>query len=140
MEWLQAIRKECWISRGLYPGLASVLRFLGMEKPEEFIRVRLKNHPINAIKDYFFDRFEGYEKMSKDEKDLLEPSKKRFEAMMQSGNENEELKGKLCRDKLPFFDLDEEQVKNIFTHRWKAYMKILTSLPRNIPEAMLPTL
>lgn len=113
LEWLQAIRKECWISRGLYPGLASVLRFLGMEKPEEFIRVRLKNHPINAIKDYFFDRFEGYEKMSKDEKDLLEPSKKRFEAMMQSGNENEELKGKLCRDKLPFFDLDEEQVKNI---------------------------
>ncbi|HWC53690.1 MAG TPA: hypothetical protein VG676_08915, partial [Chitinophagaceae bacterium] len=113
LEWLQAIRKECWISRGLYPGLASVLRFLGMEKPEEFIRVRLKNHPINAIKDYFFDRFEGYEKMSKDEKDLLEPTTKRFEAMMQSGNENEELKGKLCRDKLPFFDLDEEQVKNI---------------------------
>jgi ATP-dependent exoDNAse (exonuclease V) alpha subunit len=113
LAWLQAIRKECWISRGLYPGLASVLRFLGMEKPEEFIRVRLKNHPINSIKDYFFYRFEGYDKMSKDEKDLLEPSKKRFEAMMQSGNENEELKGKLCRDKLPFFDLDEEQVKNI---------------------------
>lgn len=111
--WLKAIRKECWISRGLYPGLGSVLKFLGMEKPEEFIRIRLKNHPIDSIKNYFFDRFEGYEKINKDEKELLDPPKKRFEAMMNSDNGNEEIKAKLCRDKLPFFDLDENQVKNI---------------------------
>lgn len=111
--WLQAIRKECWISRGLYPGLSSVLKFLGMENPEEFIRIRLKDHPIESIKDYFFDRIEGYEKMALNEKDLLDHPKKRFEAMMNSDNANEEIKGKLCRDKLPFFDLDEEQVKNI---------------------------
>jgi ATP-dependent exoDNAse (exonuclease V) alpha subunit len=111
--WLKAIRKECWISRGLYPGLGSVLRFLGMEKPEEFIRIRLKDLPINAIKDYFFDRFEGYEKMSADENPLLDLCKKRFEAMLNSGNSNEVLKTKLCRDRLPYFDLDEAQVKNI---------------------------
>lgn len=113
LEWLKSIRKECWISRGLYPGLGSVLRFLGMEKPEEFIRVHLKNHSINSIKDYFFDRFDGSEKMSPDEKPLLDPCKRRFETMLNSGNGNEELKAKLCRDCLPFFDLDEEQVKNI---------------------------
>jgi len=113
LEWLKSIRKECWISRGLYPGLGSVLRFLGMERPEEFIRVRLKNNPINSIKDYFFDRFEENKKMSSDEKPFLDPCKKRFQVMMKSGNENEEIKGKLCRDRLPFFDLDEEQVKNI---------------------------
>lgn len=113
LEWLKSIRKECWISRGLYPGLGSVLRFLGMEKPEEFIRIRLKNHPVNSIKDYFFDRFEGYEKMSLDEKPILDPCKKRFETMLNSVNGNEELKAKLCRDCLPFFDLDEDQVKNI---------------------------
>jgi ATP-dependent exoDNAse (exonuclease V) alpha subunit len=111
--WLQDVRKECWISRGLYPGLSSVLKFLGMEKPEEFIRIQLKNHPIDSIKDYFFDRFVGKVKMSQDEKKVLEPPKDRFAAMMNSGNENEEYKGKLCRDKLPFFDLDEDQMKNI---------------------------
>lgn len=118
--WLQAIRKECWISRGLYPGLASVLKFLGMEKPEEFIRIRLKNHPVETIKDYFFDRFEDYEKISKDEKELLDPVKKRYTVMLNSENENESIKAKLCRDKLPFFDLyegtgkkDEKQISNI---------------------------
>lgn len=113
LAWLQAVRKECWISRGLYPGLSSVLKFLGMEKPEEFIRVRLKNHQIDSIKDYFFDRFDGKVPMGKDEKGLLESPRARYAAMMNSGNENEELKGKLCRDRLPFFDLDEDQVKNI---------------------------
>ena len=70
--WLQAIRIECWISRGLYPGLSSVLKFLGMEKPEEFIRIHLKNQPIDSIKDYFFDRFEGKEKIDQEEKDILD--------------------------------------------------------------------
>jgi exodeoxyribonuclease V alpha subunit len=111
--WLQAVRKECWISRGLYPGLSSVLKFLGMERPDEFIRTRLKDHPIDSIKDYFFERFVGKVKMNQDEKKVLEPAKDRFQAMMNSGNDNEEYKGKLCRDKLPFFDLDEDQVKNI---------------------------
>lgn len=110
---LQDIRKECWISRGLYPGLSSVLKFLGMEKPEEFIRVNLKDHPIDSIKDYFFDRFEGNKRLSNDESSLLAPVKERFVAMMKSGNETEEIKGKLCKDKLPFFDLDEEKIKNI---------------------------
>lgn len=121
LRWLQSVRKECWISRGLYPGLGSVLHFLGMEKPEEFIRVRLKNHPINSVKDYFFDRFEGYEKISPDELDVLDAPRKRFEAMMQIGNENEEIKGKLCRDRLPFFDLDKEQVKNILSDKRGMY-------------------
>ncbi|MCX5849618.1 MAG: AAA family ATPase [Deltaproteobacteria bacterium] len=119
--WLQAVRKECWISRGLYPGLSAVLKFLGMEKPEEFIRIRLKNHPIERIKDYFFDRFEGRKKMSKDEEALLDPSKKRFEVMMNCGNENEEIKGKLCRDKLPFFNLDEDQIQNILSEKRGMY-------------------
>lgn len=113
LEWLKVIRKECWISRGIYPGLAPVLKFLGLENPEEFIRIRLKDYPIDSIKDYFFDRFEGYQKMKLDEKDILRKPKERFETMLHSDNENEEIKAKICRDKLPFFDLDEEQVKNI---------------------------
>jgi ATP-dependent exoDNAse (exonuclease V) alpha subunit len=119
--WLQSIRKECWISRGLYPGLSSVLKFLGMEKPEEFIRIRLKNHPIDSIKDYFFDRFEGYEKINVEEKELLLNPKARFEAMFNSDNENESIKAKLCKDKLPFFDLDEEQVKNVLGYKRGMY-------------------
>ncbi|MBU1297911.1 MAG: ATP-dependent RecD-like DNA helicase [Bacteroidetes bacterium] len=111
--WLADIRKECWISRGLYPGLASVLKFLGMEKPDEFIRIRLKNKPLDSIRDYIFDRFEEHEKMSNEEKELLRKPKDRFLTMLRSENPNEEIKGKLCRDKLAFFDLDDEQVKNI---------------------------
>ena len=113
LEWLKTIRKECWISRGLYPGLSSVLNFLGMEKPDEFIRIRLKNYPVDKIKDYFFDRFEGRKEISADEIDRLKAPKSRFEAMMKPGNDNEVTKGKLCRDRLPYFDLDVDQVKNI---------------------------
>lgn len=134
LEWLNDIRKECWISRGLYPGLASVLRFLGMEKPEEFIRMRLKNYPVTAIKDFFFDRFEGYEKMSREEKELLTKPKERFEAMLNSGNAIEEVKAKLCRDKLPYFDLyegtgkkDEKQISNILGEK-RGMVSIISSL------------
>jgi exodeoxyribonuclease V alpha subunit len=113
LEWLYEIRKECWISRGLYPGLASVLKFLGMERPEEFIRIRLKDKPVDSIKDYFFDRFDGSVKLSKDEIELLENSKARYAAMTLSGNENEETKAKLLRERLPYFDLEYDQVSNI---------------------------
>ncbi|MCC8361000.1 AAA family ATPase [Salinimicrobium sediminilitoris] len=117
LQWLQNIRKECWISRGLYPGLASVLRFLGMERPEEFIRIHLKDLPVNTIKDYFFDRFEGNKNMSDDVRPILQPVNGRYNAMLLSGNENEEIKAKLCRDKLPYFDLAEDQVKNILSDK-----------------------
>lgn len=134
LDWLKLVRKECWISRGLYPGLASVLKFLGMEKPDEFIRIKLKDLPINAIKDYFFDRFEEYEKMSNDEKDLLRKPKERFLAMLHSENANEQIKAKLCRDKLPYFDLfegtgkkDEKQITNILGDKRGMY-SIFSSL------------
>ena len=113
LNWLKTIRKECWISRGLYPGFASVLKYLGIEKPEEFILTRLKNHPIDKIREYFFDRFNGTIKISKDEYDILSKPQERFKIMLTSGNEKEEIKAKICRDILPFFDLDEDQIKHI---------------------------
>ena len=113
LEWLQSVRKECWISRGIYPGLSSVLKYLGMEKPEEFIRIRLKDYTMDGIKDYFFSRFEGDVKMSKDEKAMLEPPQERYLTMINSNNELEKLKGRLCKEKFPFFDFDDNQVKNI---------------------------
>jgi len=111
--WLQAIRKECWISRGIYPGLSPVLKFLGMENPEEFIRIRLKDYPIDKIKDYFFDRLEGRRAIALDEREELTVPKDRYSAMSNSNNDIEIFKAKLCRDKLAFFDLDEKQVNNI---------------------------
>jgi hypothetical protein len=111
LEWLKSIRKECWINRGLYPGLSSVLKFLGMKKPDEFVRIRLKNIPASELKNYFFDRFEDKIKLSTEEESLLTKAKDRYLAMLK--DPYEEIKAKLCRDKLPFFDFDEEQVKNI---------------------------
>jgi len=119
--WLQSIRKECWISRGLYPGLSSVLKYLGMQKPEEFIRIGLKDVNPNEIKDYFFNRFEGRERISNEQSSLLNIAKDRYGAMLNSGNENEVTKAKLCMDRLPFFDLDENQVNNILGDRRETF-------------------
>lgn len=109
LEWLRNIRKECWISRGLYPGLVPVLRFLGMENPEEFIRTRLRDQPVDKIKDYFFDRFEGKEHLGALRDGPLKDAAARYAAMAQT----EEIKARLCRDRLPYIALDEEQLRNI---------------------------
>jgi hypothetical protein len=117
LEWLRDIRKECWISRGLYPGLAPVLRFLGMENPEEFIRIRLRNHPIDKIKDYFFDRFEGREHIGLLTDKPLKNAADRYAAMLQA----EEIKAKLCRDRLPYIALDDDQLQNILNDERENY-------------------
>jgi hypothetical protein len=109
LDWLKSIRKECWISRGLYPGLVPVLRFLGMENPEEFIRIRLRNLPPDKIKDYFFDRFEGREHIGVLADKALKDAAARYAVML----ETEEIKAKLCRDRLPYIALDEDQLRNI---------------------------
>jgi hypothetical protein len=117
LEWLRDIRKECWIGRGLYPGLAPVLRFLGMENPEEFIRVRLRDQPLNKIKDYFFDRFEGKEHIGVLTDKMLKNPAARYAQMMQT----EEIKAKLCRDVLPYIALDDDQLRNILNDRREDY-------------------
>lgn len=127
LEWLKLIRKECWISRGLYPGLASVLNFLGMDKPEEFIRINLKDYPLDQIKSYFFDRFNGKVKIGEFELNRLSEPKNRFATMFNSGDENEKIKAKLCCDRLPFFDLTSDQVKNILGDKRGMY-SIFSSL------------
>lgn len=132
LEWLRAIRKECWINRGLYPGLGSVLKYLGMRKPEEFIRIKLKNLPVDQIKIHIFERLEGKVALTKEEKGVLTKPMERFQAMSKSGNPDEEEKAVLCRDKLPFFDLDEDQVKNILGDKRGMY-SIFSSL-RSISE------
>ena len=126
-DWLYSIRKECWINRGLYPGLSPVLRFLGMEKPDEYIRIKLKDYPSNAISDYFFERFTGKQPLTEEELDSLGKPYERFQAMFDSPDENEKIKAKLCMDVLPFFDLDEEQIKNILSEKRSMY-SIVSSL------------
>ncbi|QXE87400.1 ATP-dependent RecD-like DNA helicase [Geomonas nitrogeniifigens] len=125
--WLKDVRKECWISRGLYPGLGSVLKFLGMARPEEFIRLRLRHHPVSEIKDYLFDRFEGKAEIATNEKLVLEPARCRFQSMLTAADQTEKVKAELCRDRLPLFDLDDDQVKNILGDKRGMY-SITTSL------------
>jgi len=119
--WLQLIRKECWISRGLYPGLSSVLKYLGMEKPEEFIRIQLKDINPNEIKDYLFNRLEGRETIIPDHYPFLSAPKARYVTMLNSGNENEVTKARICKDRFPFFDLDADQVENILGDRRESF-------------------
>ena len=121
LTWLQSIRKECWISRGLYPGLSSVLKYLGMAKPEEFIRIQLKDINPNEIKDYLFNRLEGRETIIPDHYPFLSAPKARYEAMLNSGNENEVTKARICKDRFPFFDLDADQVENILGDRRETF-------------------
>jgi hypothetical protein len=61
------------------------------------------------IKDYFFDRFEGKEHIGVLTDKPLKNAADRYATMLRA----EEIKVKLCRDRLPYIALDEDQLQNI---------------------------
>jgi hypothetical protein len=57
IEWLDKLLDECWRQRGLFPGLAGVLGYLGFDNATDYAR-----NVLNDITDphrYVFDRLEG---------------------------------------------------------------------------------
>jgi len=119
LKWLKEIRKECWISRGLYPGLAATLAYLGFKNAEEYIRIELKKIDPKDYREYVFDRIEGNKKLTKLEEVRYKPAVDRYSSLIKRPTEKD--KALLCRDRLPFFDIDIKQVANILDDKREDY-------------------
>lgn len=57
IEWLDKLLDDCWKQRGLFPGLAGVLGYLGFDNATDYARNMLNN--ITDPHQYVFDRLEG---------------------------------------------------------------------------------
>lgn len=120
LEWLKDIRHECWESRGLYPGLASTLAYLNFPDSELYVRIELPKKQPKDPREYIVDRLDGKVKMDAQERDRYGDAIERYQTLKNSPTTA--IIAKLCRDRLPFFDLTEDQVKNILGDSREQYL------------------
>ena len=110
IEWLDSIFRECWKKRGRYPGLASTLDYCGFRNPGIYVKDLLSKIGSEDPRDYVFSRLETESskktKMSKEEAELYACARDRYKALSP-------VVRKLCRERLPLFDLTDKQIRNI---------------------------
>ncbi|KAB2943371.1 MAG: ATP-dependent RecD-like DNA helicase [Candidatus Methanoperedens nitroreducens] len=111
LQWLKQIRKECWESRGLYPGLTNTLEYLNFPNPSAYVRIELPKKNPNDLREYIFDRLDGKIKMNTEELERYGDAAQRYRILKSSPTT--EIISRFCRERLPFFDLTADQIKNI---------------------------
>ncbi len=120
LEWLKEIRRECWESRGLCPGLPGTLAYLNFPNAESYLRLELPKKGIKDAREYIFSRLDGEIKLDAQEKTRYGDAIERYLSLKSSPTTN--IVAKLCRDRLPFFDLTEDQVKNVLGDNREQYL------------------
>jgi exodeoxyribonuclease V alpha subunit len=125
LQWLEQTRKECWESRGLYPGLTNTLEYLNFPNPAGYVRIELPKKNPKDLREYIFDRLDGKHKMSKEELGRYGDAVERYKILKSSPTT--EIIAQLCRERLPFFDLTDDQIKNILGDGREQY-SIISSL------------
>ncbi|MCJ7507664.1 MAG: hypothetical protein MUO85_02890, partial [candidate division Zixibacteria bacterium] len=119
LQWLKQIRKECWESRGLYPGLTNTLAYLNFPKPAAYVRIELPKKNPKDLREYIFDRLDSEVKMSKEEQMRYGDAVERYKILKASPTT--EIIAQLCRERLPFFDLTEDQIKAFLSDSREKY-------------------
>jgi ATP-dependent exoDNAse (exonuclease V) alpha subunit len=120
LEWLKDIRRECWESRGLYPGLASTLAYLNFRDPELYVRIELPKKKPKDQREYIFERLDGKVRMDAQEQARYGDAVERYQTLQNLPTTA--IIARLCRERLPFFDLTEDQIKNILGDSRENYL------------------
>ena len=119
LEWLNKVLGEVWRNRGRFPGIGSVLEYLGFKHGITYHRTVLSSKEANGknIFDFVFSILEGERKAPKGQQDNFKRASKKW-------NELPEERRKLLKV-LSHFELSPEQVKRICnpTKRKEAFIE-----------------
>jgi len=120
LSWLNSVLSEVWQNRGLFPGMGSVLEYLGFPNGTTYIYELLEHVEPVEIKDHVFDRIEGRVEPESDYKSGYEKCSKRWKVLPENIRT-------LLKEKLPLFELAPEQVKRILSEtreQWGIYSSL----------------
>jgi ATP-dependent exoDNAse (exonuclease V) alpha subunit len=108
LSWLNSVLSEVWQNRGLFPGMGSILEYLGFSKGTTYVYKLLDSIQPHEIKDYAFDRIKGKVEPESNYKTHYAKASKRWKVLP------ENIKA-LLEEKLPLFELASEQVKRVLS-------------------------
>lgn len=123
IEWLDKLLDDCWQQRGLYPGLAGVLRYLTFTNANDYIRNILRG--VANPHQHVFDRLEGKTTPEKEWQLSFQSAKDRWSSRPSS------IKG-LLKENLCLFELTAEQVEHILGEKHASYG--ITSTPHEMQD------
>ena len=112
IEWLDKLLDDCWKQRGLFPGLAGVLSYLGFDNATDYVR-----NILNKIADprrYVFEMLEG--KVSPDI-EWRAP----FNRAQQRWKSRPAPVQQLLKERLCLFELTSEQIEHILGDKHTAF-------------------
>ncbi len=108
LSWLNLVLSEAWQNRGLFPGIGSVLEYLGFPNGTTYIYQLVECNEPSEIRDYVFDRIEGRADPESAQKASYEKVIKRWRVLPDN------IKA-LLKEKLPLFELSPDQVARILS-------------------------
>ena len=117
IQWLQSLIGELWKSRGLYPGLTSVLSFLGFQDAIQHWKRQSLAGKEQQTRDAIFAYLDG-RTSSIPHFDISDVTAKKVLRHWQLRNDDEK---RLLRDILPRFDLRPDQIERILSEDRAAY-------------------
>jgi len=106
--WLNSILSEAWQNRGLFPGMGSVIEYLGFPNGTTYIYQLVERIEPSEIRDYVFDRIEGRADPESAYKTSYEKAYKHWKVLPDN------IKA-LLKEKLPLFELTTDQVARILS-------------------------
>jgi exodeoxyribonuclease V alpha subunit len=111
INWLSDLIGELWESRGLYPGLSSVMSYLNFYKAIPYIKENIGIKDIQDIKSLLFDLMDNNANVPpeiKIESDELKKIQRQWKLLS-------DVERDLLRDILPRFDITREQIEHILS-------------------------
>lgn len=109
--WLQSLIAELWSNRGLYPGLARVLDYIGFWEAIPFLKAQVAAGKEKETKEMVFNYLDGGIKTIRG----LDISKARAKKIIRQWRLKEEDEKRLLRDIIPRFDLSYDQIERILS-------------------------
>ena len=111
LRWLNAILSEVWHGRGLYPGIGSILDFLGFENGTEYAKNQLatKLQKGQSPKDFIFNCLEGRQRPPQADIGRFITAAAKWKVI----KEKEPTLAKLLKERLCLFELSTDQVRRI---------------------------
>jgi len=121
IEWLDKLLDKCWRQRGLFPGVAGVLGYLGFDDATDYARNVLRN--IRDVHRHVFDRIEGKVSPEVEWQASFQRAQQRWRSRPAPIQE-------LLKEHLCLFELTTVQIEHILGDNHTAFG--ITSTPQDI--------
>jgi len=119
IRWLNSVIAELWKSRGLYPGLLSVLDYIGFDKAIQFYKNKITEN--SNLEDNLKQEIFGFINEKVSEIDGLPIEENIKKKILRQWKLKTDIERKLLENVLPRFDLSKEQIEKILSENRRNY-------------------